>query len=100
MSEQLEKIALEVLAQYPIKRAAFFGSIARYECTEKSDIDLLVEFLPGTPGLEFFGLHVDLKEAFGRHVDLLTWDCLEEAKPAFRNNIKREERIIYELQSA
>ena len=95
MAEQLELIAREVLAQYPIKRAAFFGSTARNDCTGKSDIDMLVEFLPGTPGLEFFGLHVDLKEAFGRHVDLLTWNALAKAKPEFRQNVEREARLIY-----
>ena len=96
MSEQLEKIACEVLVKYPIKRAAFFGSAARGDATESSDVDMLVEFLPGTPGLDFFGLLVDLKEALGRSVDLLTWDALENAKPDFRHNVRREERIIYE----
>jgi len=100
MSEQLDLIACEVLVQYPIKRAAFFGSAARNDLTDQSDIDMLVEFLPGTPGLDFFGLHVDLKEAFGRPVDLLTWDALESAKPDFRHNVRREERIIYEQQGA
>jgi len=100
MTEKLELIAREVLVQYPVRRAAFFGSAARNDLSEQSDIDMLVEFLPGTPGLDFFGLHVDLKEAFGRPVDLLTWDALESAKPDFRYNVKREERIIYEQQSS
>jgi len=100
MIEQLELIAREVLVQYPVRRAAFFGSAARNDMSDQSDIDMLVEFLPDTPGLDFFGLHVDLKEAFGREVDLLTWDALESAKPRFRNNVIREERIIYEQQGA
>ena len=58
-------------------------------------MSILVEFLPGTSGLDFFGLHVDLKEAFGRPVDLLTWDALESAKPNFRYNVEREEKVIY-----
>ena len=96
MIAQLEKITREVLVQYPIKRAAFFGSAARGEVDDSSDVDLLVEFLPNTPGLDFFGLLVDLKEALGRPVDLLTWDALESAKPDFRQNVQREEKIIYE----
>ena len=100
MAEQLELIARKVLVQYPVRRAAFFGSAARNDLSDQSDIDMLVEFLPGTPGLDFFGLHVDLKEAFGRPVDLLTWDALENAKPDFRHNVRREERIIYEQQGA
>ena len=98
--ENIEAIARDVLLQYPVRRAAFFGSAARNDISEQSDIDMLVEFLPGTPGLEFFGLHVDLKEAFGRPVDLLTWDALESAKPDFRHNVRREERIIYEHSGA
>jgi predicted nucleotidyltransferase len=100
MAEQLDLIAREVLVQYPVKRAAFFGSAARNNLSDQSDIDMLVEFLPGTPGLDFFGLHVDLKEAFGRPVDLLTWDALENAKPDFRHNVRREEKIFYEQQGA
>ncbi|MCL2171537.1 MAG: nucleotidyltransferase family protein [Defluviitaleaceae bacterium] len=100
MTQHLEQIARGVLEQYPIKKAAFFGSAARYEHTAQSDIDMLVEFLPNTPGLEFFGLHVDLQEAFGCHVDLITWNALESAKPDFRNSVKREERIIYEQQGS
>jgi len=96
MTKQLELIAREVLVKYPVKRAAFFGSAARNDMSDQSDIDMLVEFLPGTPGLDFFGLHVDLKEALGCPVDLLTWDALESAKPDFRYNVRREERIIYE----
>jgi len=96
MSEQLESIALGVLVQYPIKRAALFGSAARGDMTESSDVDMLVEFLPGTPGLDFFGLLVDLKEALGCSVDLLTWNALSKAKPGFRQSVESEARLIYE----
>ena len=93
----IDSTALNVLRQYPVKRAAFFGSAARGDMTEKSDIDMLVEFLPDTRGIEFFGLLVDLQEAFGCHVDLLTYDALEtEAKPKFRENVLRDVRVIYE----
>ena len=37
MTEQLELIAREVLVQYPVKRAAFFGSAARKNMSETSD---------------------------------------------------------------
>jgi hypothetical protein len=96
VSAQLESVTCNVLDQYPVKRAAFFGSAARGTMTETSDVDILVEFLPGTPGLDFFGLRVDLEEALGRPIDLVTWNGLENAKPNFKNNVKREARIIYE----
>jgi len=60
VSEQIEIIACNVLVQYPIKRAALFGSAARGETTESRDVDMLVEFLPNSRGLDFLGLRLDL----------------------------------------
>ena len=102
MATNIDSIARDVIKQYPIKRAAFFGSAARGDVTEKSDIDIIVEFMPGRGGVdfEFFGLLVDLEEAFGCHVDLLTYYALEkEASPRFRENVMRDMRVFYERAS-
>ena len=100
MPADIDSAACDVLRQYPVKRAAFFGSAARGNMTENSDIDMLVEFMPDTRGIEFFGLLVDLQETFGCHVDLLTYKALEsEAKPRFRENVMRDVRVIYERAS-
>jgi len=64
--------------------------------SEQSDIDMLVEFLPDTRGLVFFGLRIDLQEALGRPVDLITWNGLSKAKTAFKESVEREARLIYE----
>ena len=95
MRDGIESIARDVLMQYPVKRAALFGSAARGDMSELSDIDMLVEFLPGTRGLDFFGLRVDLEEAFGCPVDLITWNALSKSKSAFREAVEREARLIY-----
>ena len=92
----LEATVREVLTQYPIKRAALFGSAARGEITESSDVDMLVEFLPDTRGLGFFWLRLDLEEALGCSVDLLTWNALSKAEPSFKQNVESEARLIYE----
>ncbi|MCL1820626.1 MAG: nucleotidyltransferase family protein [Oscillospiraceae bacterium] len=94
--KNIETIACDVLTQYPVKRAALFGSAARNDMNELSDIDMLVELMPNTPGLDFFGLRVDLEEALGCSVDLITWNALSRAKPAFRQNVESEARLIYE----
>ena len=96
MSDKIESTARDVLAQYPIKRAALFGSAARGDMTEQSDIDVLVEFLPDARGLDFFGLRVDLEEAFGCSVDLVTWNALSKSDPRFRQNVEKEVKLIYE----
>jgi hypothetical protein len=82
--------------QYPVKRAALFGSAARGDMNELSDIDMLVEFLPNTRGLDFFGLRVDLEETFGCSVDLITWNALSKSKPGFKQSVESGARLIYE----
>ena len=49
-----------------------FGSAARGEAKEDSDIDLLVDVETGRSLLDVVGLWLDLEELLGRKVDLLT----------------------------
>jgi predicted nucleotidyltransferase len=56
-----------------IRRLSFFGSILRDDFGPESDIDVLVEFEPGTRiGLRFFALERELGDILGRKVDLHT----------------------------
>jgi predicted nucleotidyltransferase len=73
--------ALKVLASHRdelramgIERLSLFGSVARDEAGEGSDVDLLVEFAPGTPiGIfEFLGVQEALASLLGVEVDLAT----------------------------
>ncbi|MDR0898252.1 MAG: nucleotidyltransferase domain-containing protein [Oscillospiraceae bacterium] len=43
MSDAIEATAVRVLRQYPVQRAALFGSAARGDMNPDSDIDMLVE---------------------------------------------------------
>ena len=97
MDTTIERVICEVLDQYPVKRAALFGSAARGEITAQSDIDILVEFLPVPIGLLYFGMWDDLEKALKRKVDLLTYgSLLKQAHPVIRENALRDERQIYE----
>lgn len=57
-----------------VKRLAFFGSVLTSRFGPHSDIDVLIEFLPGhTPGLfALSGMELELSGLFGRKVDLRT----------------------------
>ena len=67
-----EKLA-ELCRQNHIRRLALFGSVLRDDFQPDSDVDVLVEFEPGTRiGLRFFELEQELSELFGRKVDLNT----------------------------
>ncbi len=53
-----------------------FGSVARGEDTPSSDVDLIVDFPPGTSLLRVIGLELALRELLGIDVDLGPADAL------------------------
>lgn len=57
--------------RYPIQRLALFGSWARGEAREDSDVDILVDVDPSI-GLRFVELGDELERALGRRVDLVS----------------------------
>jgi predicted nucleotidyltransferase len=71
----------ERLREYPIAALYLFGSYARDEARDDSDVDILVEFEPGARvGLFGFArLQRLLTEIVGRRVDLATRDALHRA---------------------
>ncbi|HWQ18939.1 MAG TPA: nucleotidyltransferase family protein [Methanotrichaceae archaeon] len=79
---------LGILKNNGVKRAAFFGSIVRGEMTECSDVDLLVEFEGKKSLLDMAGLKIELEDALGRRVDLLTYKSLH---PLLRDRILAEQ---------
>ena len=60
-----------LLGKYAVRRIALFGSYAKGRQTDKSDIDLLVEFDRPTYD-NFLGLSRALERLFGRKVEILT----------------------------
>ena len=57
--------------RYPIRRLALFGSWARGEAREDSDVDVLVD-VDSSIGLRFVDLAADIERAVGRRVDLVS----------------------------
>ena len=90
-SEVIKKLALfkDELKQFSVKDLYLFGSYAREEADEQSDLDILVEFEPGAQiGLfEFARLRRRLCELLGREVDLVTRDAI---RPEMKDQILRE----------
>lgn len=58
--------------RYAVKSLAIFGSAARDAMTDKSDVDLLVEFDTPPTFDRYFKLKFFLEELVGRPVDLVT----------------------------
>ncbi len=84
----------ELCRRHGISRLAFFGSAARGELRPESDIDVLVEFLPGQRvGLRFITIREELQGLLGRKVDLNTPAFLS---PHFRDRVEAEAVPLYE----
>jgi len=85
----------ELKEKYGVKRIGIFGSFARGEQNERSDVDVIVEFENGKATLDnFMELTELLEKIFGRKVDLLTKEGVKSIRlKDVRKNI--EERAIY-----
>lgn len=78
----------------PVLKAWIFGSFARDEQTEDSDIDILVVLDHSQPvGLKFFGMWGELERMLGRPVDLVVDRSLA---PYARESADRDKMLIYE----
>ena len=71
LAEKREEI-LQLAASRGVCNVRLFGSVARGEAKEDSDIDLLVDVESGRTLLDVVGLWLDLEMLLGRKVDLLT----------------------------
>jgi uncharacterized protein len=76
-----------VAARHGARSVRVFGSVARGEEREDSDIDLLVEFNPGTSLLTHAGLVIALEELLGRTVEIASERGL---RPRYRDRILGE----------
>jgi predicted nucleotidyltransferase len=100
--EQLQERIAPVANKYGLPAVYLFGSYAKGEATENSDVDILVD-KSGTALHGMFamgGLYNDLTEALGKPIDLVTTSALEqestkERMPWFVENLNSEKIQIY-----
>jgi uncharacterized protein len=76
-----------------VKRLALFGSVLTDRFGSESDIDLLVEFVPGAVGtlLDRGRIQMDFEELFGRKVDLAELRLIN-------NPIRRREILAHHME--
>jgi len=78
---------LSLAEHYRAGDVRVFGSVARGESTERSDVDLLIKPRDGCSLFDLGGLLEDLQDLLGCQVDLVTEDGL---KPRLRDRILKE----------
>ena len=80
--DELKKRVIPVAQKYRLPAVYLFGSYARGEATEHSDIDLLIDragsAIFGRGLLGMAAVHHDLSEALGKKLDLMTTVALEQ----------------------
>ncbi len=100
--EEISRRVRPVAEKYHLKAVYVFGSYARGEAREDSDIDLLIDTCGSEIEtlLDLGGLYSDLEDTLEKELSLVTLDSLEQ--PArrksdlyFRENVSRERREIY-----
>lgn len=86
----LKNIKEDLSQRFAVKEIGVFGSVAREEQTDASDIDLLVEFSKPVSLVTFMRLEFYLSDMLGNKVDLVTFDSL---KPMIQEDVLSE--VIY-----
>ena len=91
---QIVQTIRSYLADKPVERAWLFGSFARDEQENDSDIDVLVELDFSQPiGLEYVHWWMDLEKKLGRKVDLVCEGTLSKYIIPF---VEKDKQLIYE----
>lgn len=86
------KTIVDYLKQHKVVEIGIFGSFARNEMTDKSDIDILVEYSRGTTILDIVKMKQELYELIGRKIDLVSKRAVRKR---VMDNIQNDLQTVY-----
>ncbi|MBF0554983.1 MAG: nucleotidyltransferase family protein [Nitrospirae bacterium] len=92
MTQEIKHTIVDFLKPYGVKSIAIFGSYGRGDFSVNSDIDVLVEFSTNMTLYDIVGIELELSEALGIKVDLLTEPAIS---PYMIDTIKKSLVKIY-----
>ncbi|MBI2260032.1 MAG: nucleotidyltransferase family protein [Flavobacteriia bacterium] len=87
--QKLSELKPKLQQNYPVEKIAIFGSYARNEATEKSDVDVMVE-INGKIGISFMTLANEIEDYLGIKTDVVSSRGI---KPRIMECIKKD--LIY-----
>ena len=92
--DEIKAAVAPICERYGVKRMTLFGSYARGEADDKSDVDLMVDKYDEKKlrGFVWGGLYGDLERALGLEVDVLN---RESTRQKFLDKIVKDEVLIY-----
>ena len=85
-----------ICEKYKVEKVWLFGSYARGEAREDSDVDFHVKTTEEMSFLELGGLYADLEEVLGKEIDIIT--RIPEEYKIFKKYVEREEILIYDSE--
>ena len=90
--ERIKTVVRSLAPKYGVRRVYLFGSFARNEQTDNSDIDLRVD-KGSAKGMQLAFLLTDLEDALNKKIDLVPTGALNDK---FLSAISNDEEVIYE----
>ncbi len=95
MKKMIKEYINKIAGSYQIDKVYLFGSIARNEMNDNSDIDLVVVFDgKEDSGDRFLNFILDIQKKFNRRADVITEKMLSK-NPYFKKNVENDLEIIY-----
>ena len=89
---QIKKITEPIAKTYDIDKVWLFGSYARGEQTEESDIDFRIDRGNVCSGIRLGAFYADLEDALNAEIDVVTTQSVSDE---FLGKIGRDEVLIY-----
>lgn len=107
--QEIINICMPILKKYNIKKAYIFGSYARGEATEDSDIDIMIRKTDSNiiTLLDLSRLEIELEKKLEKNIDIIIEETYTEeinkkdvygtlAKKIFYNEILKDRSVVYE----
>ena len=82
-----KKQITDILRNYPISKAALFGSFSKGEENKNSDIDILIEYRGPITLFQILKLEKDIEHATKRKIDIVEYSAI---KASIRKNVLKE----------
>ena len=92
--DEIREKAVPIARKYGVNRLGVFGSYARGEANDDSDLDFLIATGRMRGLLQYMAFVLEMEEQFGCHVDVVTDGILDTD---FLDRIKKDEVVLYQF---
>lgn len=95
--DEIKRIILPIIKNYGVDKVYIFGSYARGEADENSDIDFCIDAKSIKGLFALGGLYSELESVLDKKIDLITVKSLKyNDDEFFKKNLEKEQVLIYE----